>query len=67
MKTVYDMVDESGREMTASLEEGDFKVTMTFHPEEGLTIEEVCYMMDWVIVGSTDYEKPKTIPFKRKD
>jgi len=67
MKTVYDMVDGLGRQMQATYENGKLRVTMTFIPEKGLTMEEVSSIMGWSIVNSKEYEEPKIIPFKRKE
>lgn len=67
MKTVYNMMDVNGREMTSTFEDGVLKVTMSFQPQEELTIEDLCEKMDWVILNQTEYKDAKVIPFKRKD
>lgn len=58
----YDIVDEHGREMVAELTEGCLKVTMTFYPEESLTMEEVCESMAWTITDTKEYPKLEAIP-----
>jgi hypothetical protein len=67
MKTKYDMIDQNGRPVSAMMVDGELKVTITFVPEEGLTIEEFSAMMGWSITTVTEYDEPKVIPFRRKD
>jgi hypothetical protein len=66
MKQVYDMVDSNGRDVSATFEHGTLKVTITFQPEEGLTMEDFSSMMGWTITGVTEYDEPKVLQFKRK-
>ena len=67
MKTVYYLQDQAGRVLTATYEDGELKVTMIFYPEDGLTIEECCEKLGWSIIDKEEIERPKVIPFKRKD
>lgn len=67
MKTIYQLQDKAGRLLNATYENGELKVIMTFYPEEGLTLEECCEKLGWSIVDREEIEKPKILPFKRKE
>lgn len=66
-KTIYYLQDQAGRTLTATYEDGELKVTMIFYPEDALTIEDACETLGWSIVDKEVIEKPKVVPFKRKD
>lgn len=65
MKTVYTITDQHGREMSAELHGGCLKVTMTFYPEESLTMEEVCESMGWKITEEQEYRKPEIVQLRK--
>lgn len=63
----YQILDDSGRLMVAEkAKDGCLKVTMTFYPNESLTMEEVCDIMGWEITKVIEYTKPKVLPLKGK-
>jgi hypothetical protein len=65
MKKVYEVVDEYDHQLTAVLEDGELRVTMTFYPDD-LTIEGICDEMGWRIIEEKVYHKPEIV-LLRKD